>query len=183
MFGDERASAKEISLLFCVTSMSGLSDFRDNESEDARANVQSPHLRLFISRNYWVSSHTSNFSTLVYRILRYGDWVHVRTCRDVPPHPRLVESTYLVTPIPHTKFEHNRPSRFRDTEARCGCISAHAHVQRYPIRDCCISCNYIMGPQVHANFQRNRPNRYRETTGGTFVTSPQVARATCHSRH
>ena len=40
-----------------------------------------------------------------------------------------------------------------------------------------------MGPQVHAKFQRNRPSRYRETTGGTFVTSPQVARATCHSRH
>ena len=50
MFGDERASAKEISLFFCVTSMSGLSGFRDNETGDARANVQSPHLRLFISR-------------------------------------------------------------------------------------------------------------------------------------
>ena len=40
-----------------------------------------------------------------------------------------------------------------------------------------------MGSQVHAKFQRNRPSRYRETTGGTFVTSSQVARATCHSRH
>ena len=38
-----------------------------------------------------------------------------------------------------------------------------------------------MGPRVHAKFQRNRPSRYRETAGGTFVTSPQVARATCHS--
>ena len=96
MLGDERASAKEISLFFCVTSMSGLSGFQDNETGDARANVQSPHLRPFTSRNYWVSSHTSNFSTvgqsqilaqLVNRFLRYGDWVHVRTCRDAPPHP------------------------------------------------------------------------------------------------
>ena len=38
-----------------------------------------------------------------------------------------------------------------------------------------------MGPQLHAKFRRNRPSRYRETAGGTFVTSPQVARATCHS--
>ena len=44
MFGDERASAKEPVF---VTSMSGLSGFRDNETGDARANVQSPHLRLF----------------------------------------------------------------------------------------------------------------------------------------
>ena len=40
MFGDEQASAKEISLFFlCVTSMSGLTGFRDNETGDARANV------------------------------------------------------------------------------------------------------------------------------------------------
>ena len=37
-----------------------------------------------------------------------------------------------------------------------------------------------MGPRVHAKFQRNRLSRYREA-GGTFVTSPQVARATCYS--
>ena len=43
MFGDERASAKEIGkVVFCVASMSGLSGFRDNETADARANVQSP---------------------------------------------------------------------------------------------------------------------------------------------
>ena len=41
----------------------------------------------------------------------------------------------------------------------------------------------VVGPQVHAKFQRNRPIRYRDTAGGTFVTSPQVARATCHSWH
>ena len=45
MFGDERASAKEMSV-FGVASMSGLSGFRDNETGNARANVQSPHLRL-----------------------------------------------------------------------------------------------------------------------------------------
>ena len=46
MFGDERASPKEISLFLGVASMSRLSGFLDNEIGDARANVQSPHLRL-----------------------------------------------------------------------------------------------------------------------------------------
>ena len=48
MFGDERASAKEISLflVWLQCQDSGLSSFRDNETADARANVQSPHLRL-----------------------------------------------------------------------------------------------------------------------------------------
>ena len=37
----------------------------------------------------------------------------------------------LMTPNPHTKFEHNRPSRFGDTEARCGtylCTCARAEI-------------------------------------------------------
>ena len=79
-----------------------------------------------------------------------------------------------MTSNPHTELEHNRPSRFRDTEARCGGISARAHVQ---------SVVHAKFPQVHAKFQRNRPSRYRETAGGTFVTSPQVERATCHNVH
>ena len=86
MFGDERASAKEISLFFCVTSMSGLSGFRDNETGGARANVQSTHLRLFLSRNYWVSSHTSNFSTVGQsdpEIRRLGARAHVQS--PTPP--------------------------------------------------------------------------------------------------
>ena len=56
-----------------------------------------------------------------------GAGLHVRTCRDAPPHPWLVESTYLVTPNPHTKFEHNRSNRFWDTEAPCA--RAHVHIQ------------------------------------------------------
>ena len=92
MFGDERASAKEISLFF-VTSMSGLSGFRDNETGDARANVQSPHLRLFISRSYLVSSHTSNFSTVGQsdpEIRRLGARAHVH------PHLRISGSEWPI---------------------------------------------------------------------------------------
>ena len=79
-----------------------------------------------------LATHQS-LAQLVNRFLRYGDWVHVRTCRDAPPHPWLVESTYLVTPNPHTKFELNGSSRSWDIEARC----ARAHVQRYPTHDMC----------------------------------------------
>ena len=82
MFGDERASAKEISLFLCDFNIaSGLSGFRDNETGDARANVQSHHLRLFISRNYWVSSHISNFSPVGQsdpEIRRWGARAHVQ---------------------------------------------------------------------------------------------------------
>ena len=40
MFGDERASAKEIGKsVFYVASVAGLSGFRDNETGHARANV------------------------------------------------------------------------------------------------------------------------------------------------
>ena len=46
MFGDERASAKEINPFFGAAPEAGLSGFRDNETGDARAYVQSPHLRL-----------------------------------------------------------------------------------------------------------------------------------------
>ena len=47
MFSDERASAKEISLFFFgAAPEAGLSGFRDNETGDARACVQSPHLQL-----------------------------------------------------------------------------------------------------------------------------------------
>ena len=56
--------------------MSRLSGFRDNETGDARANVQlCRHLtsNFCKSRNYSVSSHTSNLAQLCNRILRYGD--------------------------------------------------------------------------------------------------------------
>ena len=63
MFGDERASPKEKSV-FGVASMSRLSGYRDNETGDARANVGHPTSDFYKSRNYWVSSHTSNFSKI-----------------------------------------------------------------------------------------------------------------------
>ena len=87
MFGDERASAKEIGkFVFGVASMSGLSGFRDNETADARANVQSPHLRLFYISNYWVCSHTSNFSTIGHSDPETRRWGC--TCaRAEMPHP------------------------------------------------------------------------------------------------
>ena len=88
MLGDERASAKEIGkFVFGVASMSGLSGFRANETGGARANVQSPTSDSCKSRNYWVSSHTSNLAQLTTRILRYGDVgarAHVQRCPTPP---------------------------------------------------------------------------------------------------
>ena len=103
MFGDERASAKEIGkFVFGVASMSGLSGFRDNETGHARANVVTPPPTLVNLATIGSLATHQILAQLVNRILRYGDGVHVRTCRDAPPHPLIVESTYLVTPNPHT---------------------------------------------------------------------------------
>ena len=120
-----------------MASISRLSGFRDNETGDARANVQASPPPTFVNLVTIgsLTTHQIILAKLFNRILRYGDGggggLHVRTCRDAPPHPWLVESTYLMTPNPHTKFEHNRPNRSWNTEARC----ARAHVQRHPTHD------------------------------------------------
>ena len=88
MFGDERASAKEMSLFFYVDSGTGLSGFRDNETGDARAYVQSPPPPSDFCKpqHYWVSSQTSNFSTIGQSVLEIWRWgVRVRTCGCTPP--------------------------------------------------------------------------------------------------
>ena len=90
MFGDERASPKEIGKsVFGVASISRLSGFRDNETGDARANVQSlppPTLVNLVTIGF-LTTHQI-LAKLFNRILRYRDGgLHVRTCRDAPPHP------------------------------------------------------------------------------------------------
>ena len=147
---------------------------------DTHVRMWSPTSNSCKSRNHWVSSHTSNFSTICHsdpEIRRWGTRAHVQRCPTPPmncvkhvvhgpqlthqnwtqsakpflryrsaictcaraeiPNPWLVESTWVMTRSPLTKFEYNRPSRLWDTEARC----ARAHVQIYPIRDYCISCS------------------------------------------
>ena len=119
--------------VFGVASMPGPSGFRDNGTGHARANVVTPPPTLV--NLVTIGSLTTHqiLAQLGTRILRYGDGgarAHVQRC---PPHPWLVESTYLVTSNPHTKSEHNRSSRSWDTEARC----ARAHVRRYPTHELC----------------------------------------------
>ena len=70
MFGDERASAKEISLFF-VTSMSGLSGFRDNETGDAVRMCSHPTSDfLYLVAIGSLATHQI-LAQLVNRILRY----------------------------------------------------------------------------------------------------------------
>ena len=75
-----------------MASMSRLSGFLDNEIGDARANVQSPHLQLFVNLVTIGSLFTHQILTkLGNQILRYGGGggggVQVRMCRDAPFHP------------------------------------------------------------------------------------------------
>ena len=77
MFGDERASAKEISLfltcVFDVTSVPGLSGFRDNETGHARANVVTPPPTLINLVTIGSLATHQILAQLATRILRYGD--------------------------------------------------------------------------------------------------------------
>ena len=88
MFGDERASAKEIGkFLLGVASMSGLSGFRDNESADHVRLCSHPSSDSCKSLTIGSPATHQILAQLATRILRHGDGVHVRTCRDAPPHP------------------------------------------------------------------------------------------------
>ena len=73
MFGDERASATEISLFFGVAFMPALSGFRDNETGHARANVvTSPPTLINLVTIGSLATHQI-LAQLATRILRYGD--------------------------------------------------------------------------------------------------------------
>ena len=89
MFGDERASAKEISLFFGAAPEAGLSGFRDNETGDARAYVQlcsQPTSDFCKPHHCWISSQTSNFSTIgqsVLEIRKRGAHVRMHPTHDL----------------------------------------------------------------------------------------------------
>ena len=70
--------------------MPGLSGFRDNETGDARANVNHPTSEAPTLVNLVTIGSLAThqiLAQLATRILRYGDGCAVRTCRDAPPRP------------------------------------------------------------------------------------------------
>ena len=126
MFGDERARPKEISLFLVWLQCQGWAVSESTKLETHVRMCSHPTSDFCKSRNHWVSNHASNISKIV-----QSDPEIRRCCtcaRAEMPHPTpwLVKSTYLVTPNPHTKFEHNRSNRFWDTEAPCA--RAHVHI-------------------------------------------------------
>ena len=88
MLGDERASLKLFLVwLQCQGCARG---FQDKETGDARANVQSPHLRLLYLVTIGPLATHQILSKLVNRILRYGAGggggarAHVQRCPTPP---------------------------------------------------------------------------------------------------
>ena len=121
------------------------------------------------SRNYWVSSHTSNFSTIGQsdpEIRKRGrGGVHVRTCRDTPPmtcvnHLQLVHDLQLK----HQNWIQSAKPFLRYRSVVCTC--ARAEIPHPWL----LHALQLMGPQLHTKFQHNQPSRYRDKVGGTFVT-------------
>ena len=86
MFGDEQASAKEISLFLVWLLCQGSAVSKTtNETGHARANVVTPPPTLVNLVTIGSLATHQILAQLATRILRYGDGVHVRTCNDVPP--------------------------------------------------------------------------------------------------
>ena len=82
MFGDERASAKEIRL-FLVRLQGQGSAVSETTKLEMRVRMCSHCTSDFCKpHHYWVSSQASNFSTIGQTVLELRRWdVHVRTCR------------------------------------------------------------------------------------------------------
>ena len=86
MFGDERASLKEISLFLVWLQCQGWAISEITKLETHVRMCSDPTSDFCKSRNHWVSIHTSNFSKIGQsdpEIRRWGGGaVQVRTCRD-----------------------------------------------------------------------------------------------------
>ena len=86
MFGDDRASAKEISLFFCAASGTGLAAVSETtklETYVRMCTVQSPHLRLLQTSSLLGLKPNQILAQSVNRFLRYGDGV----CTCARAHP------------------------------------------------------------------------------------------------
>ena len=110
--GDVRASPKDMSV-FGMASISRLSGFRTTKLETHVRMCSHPTSDFCKSRNYWVSSHTSNLSKIgqshpEIRTGGGGARAHVQRC---PTPPMACGKHVLSDPNPHTKFEHNRSNR------------------------------------------------------------------------
>ena len=87
MLGDERLSAKEISLFFVRLQCQGSAVSKTAKLETHVRMCSHPTSDLLYLVTIGSLATHQILAQLVNRILRYGDWVHVRTCRDAPPHP------------------------------------------------------------------------------------------------
>ena len=84
MFGDERASAKDISM-FLVRLQGQSSAVSETTKLETHVPICSHPTSDFCKpHHYWVPSQKSNFSTIGQSVLEIRRWgVHVRTCRGI----------------------------------------------------------------------------------------------------
>ena len=78
---------------------------------------------------------------------------------------------------PHTKFQRNPSSRFRDTEKGHICTLAYAHMQIYPTHDLCNMHRCLVSKQTPnlVTIDQAVPELYLAVNFDTI----HVARATC----
>ena len=104
MYGDERARAKEISLFLLWLQCQGYAVFETTKLETHVRMCSHPTSDFCRSRNYWVSSHTSNFSSIGQldpEIRRWGGEgarAHVQRC----PTPPMTYGKHVLSVPPPT---------------------------------------------------------------------------------
>ena len=111
-----------------------------------------------ISCNQWVPKCRTKFQCNRpnhYRVTASGTFIEKGCARAHvqmhSTHDLWKALSQLMTPNPHTKFEHIGQAVLEIQKRGVGGISARAHVQRYPTRDYCISCN-LWAPKCIPNF-------------------------------
>ena len=108
MFGDERASAKEISLFLVRLQGQGSAVSETTKLETHVRMCSHPTSDFCKLHHYWVPSQASNFSTIGQSVLEIRRWgVHVRTCR----------ATQQMTCIKHSYWVPNHPLNFSTVRA------------------------------------------------------------------
>ena len=164
MFGDERASAKDISLFFFVRLARGMAQRfprQRNWRRTCMCVIPPPTFANLIT----IESQAKHpiLAQSVNRFLRYGNGVG--TCaRADAPHPWPVESISRNDPQPtHQIWTQSAEPFLRYRSAVCTC--ARADIPHPWL----LHALQLMGPQLHTKFQHNWPSRYRVVADEAFM--------------
>ena len=142
-----------------------------------------------ISCNQWVTKCRTKFQCNRpnhYRVTASGTFIEKGCARAHvqmhSTHDLWKALSQLMTPNPLPNLNTIGQAVSEIQKRGVGGISARAHVQRYPTRDYCISCN-LWAPKCIPNFNTIDLVVTELQKDKFFCDTPQAARATCCCYH